>query len=129
MLRVVHFAIEAENTARAMEFYKRVFGWTFNSWGPPEMDYHEVITGPDSVPGINGGLMKRTFPPNQEGKHGYHCTIDVPSIEEYAERVKLYGGKFVEPKHALKGIGWHAMCIDTEGNTFGLIENNPKVGL
>ena len=32
MDRVVHFEIQADNPERAIEFYKKVFGWNFQKW-------------------------------------------------------------------------------------------------
>lgn len=29
------------------------------------------------------------------------------------------------PKTPIPGIGWFATCPDTEGNTFGIIEQDP----
>jgi len=34
----------------------------------------------------------------------------------------LIGGKIVMPKTAVPGIGYAAVCLDTENNTFGLWE-------
>ena len=35
MGNVRHFAINADDMARARTFYERLFGWTFEAWGPP----------------------------------------------------------------------------------------------
>ena len=56
--RVIHFEIHAENPGRAIAFYKKVLGWEFSKW-PGPVDYWIITTGPDSQPGINGGLVPR----------------------------------------------------------------------
>src|SRR5439155_19682712 len=56
MPRPAHFEIPAENPERAIAFYKDVFGWTFQKWDGP-MPYWMITTGPDTEPGINGGLL------------------------------------------------------------------------
>jgi predicted enzyme related to lactoylglutathione lyase len=30
------------------------------------------------------------------------------------------------PKMAIPGVGWLAYCTDTEGNVFGLMQNDPN---
>ena len=46
----------------------------------------------------------------------------MPSVDEYIAKVKKLGGKVVVPKTAVPGIGYAAVCIDTENNAFGLWE-------
>jgi len=46
----------------------------------------------------------------------------VPSIDEYTVKVEKIGGKVVVPKTAVPGIGYFAVCLDTENNTFALPE-------
>ncbi|TLX87368.1 MAG: VOC family protein, partial [Thaumarchaeota archaeon] len=96
MPRVIHFEIVADNPERAMKFYKEVFGWEFNKWEGPQ-DYWLVKTGEDSQPGINGGLTSKT---NQgSGNTGCRITnsIDVPSIDEFSNKISMEGGKVLSP--------------------------------
>jgi uncharacterized protein len=121
MPRVIHFEIVADNPERAMKFYKEVFGWEFNKWGGPQ-DYWLVKTGEDSQPGINGGLTPKT---NQgSGNTGGRITnsIDVPSIDEFSNKISMEGGKVLSPKMPIPGVGYLAICEDTEGISFGIIQ-------
>ena len=122
MPRVIHFEIVADKPERVMKFYKEVFGWEFNKWNGPQ-DYWRVKTGEDSQPGINGGLTPKM---NQEsvGSGGRVTnTIDVPSVDDFSKKISTEGGKVVQPKMAIPGgIGYLAICEDTEGNSFGIIE-------
>ena len=121
MPRVIHFEIVADNPERAMKFYKEVFGWEFNKWDGPQ-DYWLVKTGEDSQPGINGGLTPKT---NQgSGNTGGRITnsIDVPSIDEFSNKISMEGGKVLSPKIPSPGVGYLAICEDTEGITFGIIQ-------
>lgn len=68
MPRVIHFEIHAGEPARAISFYEKVFGWTFQKWEGP-MEYWLVITGPDDQPGINGGLLPRRGEIDGEAVH------------------------------------------------------------
>ena len=121
MPRVIHFEIVADNPERAMKFYKEVFGWKFNKWDGPQ-DYWLVKTGEDSQPGINGGLTPKT---NQgSGNTGGRITnsIDVPSIDEFSNKISMEGGKVLSPKMPIPGVGYLAICEDTEGISFGIIQ-------
>lgn len=121
MPRVIHFEIVADNPERAMKFYKEVFGWEFNKWDGPQ-DYWLVKTGEDSQPGINGGLTPKT---NQgSGNTGGRITnsIDVPSIDEFSNKISMKGGKVLSPKMPIPGVGYLAICEDTEGISFGIIQ-------
>ena len=123
MPRVIHFEIVADKPERVMKFYKEVFGWEFNKWNGPQ-DYWFVKTGEDSQPGINGGLTPKTNP--QSGATGGRVTnsIDVRSVDDFSKKISTEGGKVVQPKMAIPGIGYLAICEDTEGNSFGIIQND-----
>ena len=118
MLRVTHFEITADDPERAIKFYSDVFGWKVHKWEGP-MDYWLIATGPEDQPGINGGLMKREQPGAATTN-----TIDVPSADEFIAKITEAGGKILQPKQAVPGVGYFAYCQDTEGNTFGIMEED-----
>lgn len=120
MNRVVHFELGAQDPERAAEFYKQVFGWEIQKWPGPE-DYWLATTGPDSKPGINGGIMR-----HKDGMPRTVNTIEVSSVDEFAEKVIQLGGKVVVPKMAIAGVGYLAYCHDTEGNIFGITHPDPE---
>jgi hypothetical protein len=117
MPRVVHFEISANKPERAVKFYEKVFGWKLVKWEGP-MEYWLIMTGEKEEPGIDGGLSRRK---EGEGADTVN-TIDVPSVDEFAERVKQNGGTIVVPKHAVPGVGWLVYFKDTEENMFGMME-------
>jgi predicted enzyme related to lactoylglutathione lyase len=119
MPRVVHFEIVADMPERVMKFYKEVFGWEFIKWDGPQ-DYWFVKTGEDSQPGINGGLTPKMN--RQSGR--VTNSIDVPSVDDFSKKISTSGGKIVRPKMAIPGIGYFALCEDTDGNSFGIIQND-----
>jgi len=119
MPRVIHFEIHADEPERASEFYRRVFGWEITNWGGP-MPYWLASTGPDEEPGINGAIKDR-----DEGLSIVN-TIDVPSVDEFLEKVQAAGGKALTQKMTIPGIGYNAYCNDTEGNVFGIIQSDPS---
>jgi uncharacterized protein len=118
MPRPIHFDMSAENPERAMNFYKDIFGWKFEKWNGP-MEYWMITTGQGNEPGINGGLSKK----DQQSMPNMN-TIGVSSVEKFSTMVQEKGGKILMPKMPIPGVGWFATCQDTEGNTFGIIEEN-----
>ena len=120
MPRVVHFEINADDPQRAAHFYTKVFGWNIQKWDGP-MDYWLVMTGESAEPGIDGGIMQRENP-----RATTVNTVDVPSVDDFIKKVKSNGGKVLVPKMAVPGVGYMAYCQDTEGNSFGLMENDPE---
>jgi len=124
MPRVIHFEIHAGDPQRAIGFYEKVFGWTFQKWEGP-MPYWLVITGPDGEPGINGGLIQRRGELDGQAVIAYVCTIDIPKIDSSVATVEAAGGTVVVPKMPIPGVGWLVYCKDTEGNIFGLMEASP----
>ena len=116
MPRVVHFDIGADDPERAIRFYSDVFGWEVEKWQGP-FDYWLLKTGEPTEPGIDGGLARR-----QDPSVCTINTINVPSVDDFAKKISANGGKIVQPKQAIPGIGYIVTCQDTEGNTFGIME-------
>jgi predicted enzyme related to lactoylglutathione lyase len=119
MPRPVHFEIPADDPARAIEFYRSVFGWTFQAWDGP-MPYWMVRTGSEG-PGIDGGLHPRAYPGQPSAN-----TIDVPSCDDLVARIEQAGGRVSVPKMAIPGVGWLAYCVDPEGNAFGIMQQDAQ---
>jgi predicted enzyme related to lactoylglutathione lyase len=119
MSRVVHFEIPADDPQRAINFYKKVFGWRIEKWDGP-IEYWLVMTGPADQPGIDGGLTRREDPDTR-----VENLIDVADLEASLGEVEAQGGKVIRPKVAVPGVGWLAYITDPEGNIFGLMESDP----
>ena len=110
MPKIVHFEIPADDMKRAREFYSKIFGWEFKEL--PGMNYWLITTGDGA---LGGGLMKRQDPVQRITDY-----IDVTDVDKYAKEIERQGGKVLVGKSAVPGIGWYAICADTEGNPFGL---------
>ncbi|HEY6668669.1 MAG TPA: VOC family protein [Candidatus Nitrosopolaris sp.] len=134
MPTIVHFEIPANDIGRAKKFYNDLFGWKIEKWPGTEdnssqltspvtgqsIEYWMVITTDDKGnKALGGGMMKRQMPEHQVTNY-----IGVESIDEYSSKVKELGGKVVAPKHAVPGMGYFALCIDTENNSFAIWESN-----
>ena len=125
MPRVCHFEIYADNPERASGFYSSLFGWTFSKWDGP-MEYWMVTTGPDSEPGINGGMMRRNHVIQGDSVIAFICTVDVADIDATIAKITELGGLIAVPKMAVPGVGWMAYGKDTEGNLFSVMQMDEK---
>ena len=119
MPRIVHFEIPAENPERAVKFYQKVFNWKIEKWAGP-MDYWLVTTGDEKQPGINGAITLKS-----KLAAVTINTVDVPSVDNFLKKITEAGGKVVLKKTAVPGVGYLAYCADTEGNVFGIMQNDP----
>ena len=120
---LTHFEIQADDIARAKDFYEKVFGWEITKWDDGEgAEYWNIKARDKGQVGLNGGLMKRMEPLTGMGFRSFVCSIEVPSVDDYIEKVKDNGGKVVVDKMEVGKMGWMAYCLDTEGNQFGLFE-------
>jgi predicted enzyme related to lactoylglutathione lyase len=118
MWRVKHFDVSADDPHRAMNFYSDVFGWKFKKWDGP-FDYWLIMTGDEKDPGIDGGIAKREDPSAKIMNF-----IDVPSVDEVSKSVTLHGGKIIQEKQAIPGIGYFVIIVDTEDNMYGLMQED-----
>lgn len=108
---VVHWEIAVKNTAKAREFYSKLFDWKIGEAGP--MNYHEVDTGGE---GINGGIFK------PEGDVPNYVTIyvRVDNLQACVDKAQSLGGNTIVPPTPIPEIGAFAMFADPEGNVIGL---------
>jgi uncharacterized protein len=129
MPTIVHFEIPADDIERAKKFYTELFGWkiekllgmdTGNSSSSSDMEYWMITTTDEKGnKTLGGGMMKRKMP--QQPNINY---IGVKSVDEYASKVEKIGGKVVLSKMAVPGMGYFAVCLDTENNAFAIWESS-----
>jgi predicted enzyme related to lactoylglutathione lyase len=55
-------------------------------------------------------------------------TMSVESIEEATASVTANGGKVLQGKTPIPGMGWFATYEDTEGNRIGVFANDSSAG-
>jgi len=120
MATIIHFGFSAEAPKRAMAFYENLLGWKFQTYPGPMEFYLIETTGLDGQRGIGGGMAKRENPQDV----GVTNFMAVASIDESSEQVKKLGGKVIQQKQAIPGVGYQAMCLDTENNLFGLFQDD-----
>jgi hypothetical protein len=68
--------------------------------------------------------MRREAPFDGAGVAAYVCTMNAEDLDATLARMPELGGSVVGPKQAVEGIGWHAYARDTEGNLFGMMQED-----
>lgn len=93
--------------------------------GAGPVNYWLISTGPKEDEGIDGAFMLGSERDKNLGK-GALNTIEISSVDEYIKKIEASGGKAITPKMPIPGVGYMAYCKDTEGNTFGIMQNDPN---
>ena len=134
MPTTVHFEIPADNIERAKRFYTGIFRWKIEKWSSINTDDSQLTSPATGQPieywtitttddkgnkALGGGMMRRQMPEHQVTNY-----IGVESVDEYSSKVEKLGGKLAAPKHAVPGMGYFALCLDTENNAFAIWETN-----
>jgi predicted enzyme related to lactoylglutathione lyase len=120
----IYFEIQADDTGRAADFYKKIFGWKITKAQEDlPIEYWRIETG-----GTRGGLLKRPAktPPPQSGTNAFVCSIEVENFDETAKKILKQGGQVALPKFPVPGVCWQGYFIDKEGNTFGIFQPDEK---
>ena len=129
MPTIVHFEIPVDDVDRAKKFYNDLFGWkiekisgstednssklTSAATGQP-IEYWIITTMDDKGnKAVGAGMMKR-----QMSEHHITNYIGVDSVDEYSSKVEQLGGKVFAHKHAVPGMGYFALCSDTDHNRY-----------
>jgi uncharacterized protein len=125
MSQVAHFAINANDVARAKRFYEKVFGWKFEAYGPPDFFMVAEASAKAHVP-IRGSLQKRRELVPGVAMTGFECTISVDDIQRTKAAIEANGGKIVMQVCTLAGIGRLLFFQDPEGNLAGAMQYDPE---
>lgn len=121
----IYFEIQADDPARAADFYAKAFGWKLHEVQGLPIAYWRIETG-----GAQGGLLRRPAkaPHPGSGTNAFVCSIEVADFEKTARTILAKGGQIALPKFAVPGRCWQGYFIDTEGNTFGIFEVDESDG-
>jgi predicted enzyme related to lactoylglutathione lyase len=120
---LAHFAINAADVEQARAFYSKVFGWTFQSWGPP--GFYQ-IEAKDSA--VRGALQGRRELVQGQRTIGFECTFAVDSIDATEQAVKAAGGKVMLERSVIPGVGTLMFFADLDGNVFGAMQYDAAAG-
>ena len=114
------FEVPADDLKRAKKFYGSLFGWKFAKIPAAISDYWHIDTGgKDASP--DGGIFPRMHP-----KQTITVYVSVPSVDKAMAKVEKLGGTVCAGKTAVSGMGYFAICTDTEHNVFAVWEMNEQ---
>ncbi len=111
---VVHFEIGCRDTQRTQAFYRELFGWTTEPYGPSSL---RIQTG--SERGIQGHLTSLGHEPH----HYTMFYVEVEDIPAHLARLESLGGRTLIPQLPIPGGGHFAWLCDPDGNTVGLLKS------
>ncbi|HCT29397.1 MAG TPA: lactoylglutathione lyase [Bacteroidales bacterium] len=114
------FEIYVDNIDRAKKFYETVLGNKMTDLPMPDGMNAKMVSFPWQEGGVNAtGALVQTESVKAGGNSilVYFQTEDCLAEQN---RVEKAGGKVVQPKFAIGDYGFCSLCLDSEGNMFGL---------
>jgi predicted enzyme related to lactoylglutathione lyase len=120
-MKPAYFDLTVRDLGASRVFFEKVLGWRFAKFEMP-YEYYRIQAGPADEPGIDGGIGAVKDTPLSEGRPMTQVTVPVANLDEVVARVIAAGGRVVEPRMPIPGIGWYATCAEPGGLKFGLIQ-------
>ena len=113
------FDLYVGDMGRATAFYETVFQRRLVPMADPsgETVMHSFPAEMGTY-GAGGALVHS--PHGRPGPGGTMVYFSVDDCGVEANRVVAAGGRLLRPKFSTDEFGWVALCVDTEGNPFGL---------
>lgn len=114
------FDIYVSDMDRATAFYQAVFEQTLEVMKDPTDSNVLMKSFPTDMTtyGAGGALVQREGSNPGIGGTAVYFGVNDCSIEE--SRINDAGGEVISPKMSIGEFGWISLCMDTEGNMFGL---------
>jgi hypothetical protein len=112
------FEIAVTDMKRAKQFYEMVFDVSLTNLPSPEGGEYWTFPMQEGAMGAGGALTTSEGMKTGPGGTLIYFQSKDCSIEE--SRVEPAGGKVLQPKRRIGEYGFISMCMDTEGNPFGL---------
>ena len=113
------FDLYVHDLDRAAKFYETVFQLTLEPMGDPTGETTmRAFPGNMQAYGAAGALVKAPHARPGVGGSLLYFSVDDCAVQQ--ARVAEAGGTLVRPKFSIGQFGWVALCMDTEGNMFGL---------
>src|SRR5438477_13199672 len=109
-----YFEIQASEPAKAVEFYRNVFGWEFVKEEFQPIEYYRM---PDAG-GVFGAILKRPAkaPPPGYGTNAFTCSVIVDDFDATSRKILDNGGQVALPKFAVPGRCWQGYFLDIDSN-------------
>lgn len=113
------FDIYVNDLDRAARFYEHALDVALAPMGDPTGETR-MMAFPTEMEayGAGGALVQSPF--GRPGPGGTLVYFSVRDCAAHEPRVIAAGGKVVRPKFSIGPFGWVTLCIDSEGNVFGM---------
>lgn len=116
------FDIYVEDMERAVAFYEEVFEQKLEKIVDPTEETQMMGFPADmKAYGASGALVKSKHSHPGVGGTMVYFSVEDCSVQE--SRVVAAKGQIVRSKFSIGDFGWVTLCVDTEGNMFGLNSN------
>jgi hypothetical protein len=117
------FDIYVEDMDRAVNFYESVLGLKLEKMVDPTGETQMIVFPANMTAyGASGALVKSKI--SRPGIGGTMIYFSVENCSAQESRVVAANGKIVRSKFSIGDFGWVTLCLDTEGNMFGLNSMN-----
>jgi predicted enzyme related to lactoylglutathione lyase len=115
--------LSTRDIGTALKFYTELFGWTADPQDMGEGGTYYVMTIGDRA---NGGMFDATpvLPDEVPAHWGVYFTVD--DCDASAEAVEAAGGTVVSEPMDLPGVGRMAVCLDSQGAPFTVMQMEPQ---
>lgn len=120
-MKPTYFDLTVRDLPDARAFFEKVLGWRFEKF-PMPYEYYRIQAGLENEPGIDGGIGAVKDAPITGGEPMTQVTVPVPNVDRTLSDVLANGGRVIEAKMPITGIGWYATCAEPGGLRFGIIE-------
>jgi predicted enzyme related to lactoylglutathione lyase len=121
----VWYELMTSDQDAALDFYKKVVGWTASAMEQPDMIYMVLEAGGRGM----GGVFQLNEEMYESGARpawlGY---ISVADTDAKAEEIAASGGKILMPPGDIPNVGRFAMVADPGGAVFYLLTPRPQDG-
>jgi predicted enzyme related to lactoylglutathione lyase len=108
------------DVGRAAEFYGKVFGWTFETYGPADDARTYTLVLADGEP-IGGMVFANPRDRSLKRDARWIGLVSVTDVAATARAVTAHGGRVLVAPKTLGERGREALFADPEGATFGVI--------
>jgi uncharacterized protein len=107
----------ADNVDTEKDFYKKVFGWQFESVGTGTNTYTLIRANERPI----AGIVHYAKPADAARAARWLALMSVPDAARAADQAAASGGKVLAPTRLFPGRGEVAVLADPEGALFGVI--------
>jgi uncharacterized protein len=122
-MKPCYFDLTVRNVDEARRFFSTVLGWQYEEFAP---GYLRIRAGAAEEPGIDGGMASLADTKIATGPMTV-LVVPVDDLDRMVRLVEINGGRVLERRVPIRGIGWFSSCAEPGGLVFGMIQADPSV--